>query len=201
MARPSSSLTGMSLRTWSSTAIPALPVLEHRQSRNQQVADARVAGASANLGNAAHRVLFGGRIIETIEGEDWRIAAAREDRDKARANGDASPALFGVPASCIALRRHSRLPPHNFPTRIRGLGSGSSTTGILAGSSCRTSKRAPASFPVFSRLLGKDQIIGKRGLTPKSPYNSLRSVEKAGGSYAYSAGIAGRYRRRHRQLP
>ena len=46
-----------------------------------------VAGSAADRGSAAHALLLGGKPIETIHAEDFRTAAAREARDKARAIG------------------------------------------------------------------------------------------------------------------
>lgn len=46
-----------------------------------------VLGAAADRGSAAHALLFGGKAIETILADDFRTAAAREARDKARAAG------------------------------------------------------------------------------------------------------------------
>lgn len=46
-----------------------------------------VMGAAADRGSAAHALLFGGKAIETIVADDFRTAAARDARDKARAAG------------------------------------------------------------------------------------------------------------------
>lgn len=44
-------------------------------------------GTAADRGSAAHALLFGGKAIEPINAEDFRTAAAREGRDRARALG------------------------------------------------------------------------------------------------------------------
>jgi hypothetical protein len=44
-------------------------------------------GAAADRGSAAHALLFGGRMIEPIDAEDYRTSAAREARELARAAG------------------------------------------------------------------------------------------------------------------
>ena len=46
-----------------------------------------VMGAAADRGSAAHALLFGGKVIEAIVADDFRTAAARDARDKARAAG------------------------------------------------------------------------------------------------------------------
>ena len=46
-----------------------------------------VMGAAADRGSAAHTLLFGGKAIEAIVADDFRTAAARDARDKARAAG------------------------------------------------------------------------------------------------------------------
>ncbi|RYD85628.1 MAG: hypothetical protein EOP84_01865 [Verrucomicrobiaceae bacterium] len=46
-----------------------------------------VLGAAADRGSAAHALLFGGKAIEAILADDFRTAAARDARDKARAAG------------------------------------------------------------------------------------------------------------------
>ena len=46
-----------------------------------------VMGAAADRGSAAHALLFGGKAIEAIVADDFRTAAARDARDKARAAG------------------------------------------------------------------------------------------------------------------
>ena len=46
-----------------------------------------VMGAAADRGSAAHALLFGGKTIEAIVADDFRTAAARDARDKARAAG------------------------------------------------------------------------------------------------------------------
>ncbi|MEQ1608208.1 MAG: PD-(D/E)XK nuclease family protein [Hyphomonadaceae bacterium] len=49
--------------------------------------EASVMGAAADRGSAAHALLFGGKAIEAIVADDFRTAAARDARDKARAAG------------------------------------------------------------------------------------------------------------------
>jgi len=49
--------------------------------------EASVFGAAVDRGSAAHSVLFGGLVIEAVEAEDYRTAAAREARDAARSSG------------------------------------------------------------------------------------------------------------------
>lgn len=44
-------------------------------------------GQAADRGSAAHALLFGGKAIEAIAADDFRTAAARDARDKARLNG------------------------------------------------------------------------------------------------------------------
>jgi len=44
-------------------------------------------GGAADRGSAAHALLFGGKAVESIAADDFRTAAAREARDKARAAG------------------------------------------------------------------------------------------------------------------
>lgn len=46
-----------------------------------------VVGTAADRGSAAHALLFGGKAIEPIVADDFRSAAAREARDRAREQG------------------------------------------------------------------------------------------------------------------
>lgn len=51
------------------------------------VFEPHVLGTAADRGSAAHALLFGGRAIEPIHADDFRTAAAREARDRARSLG------------------------------------------------------------------------------------------------------------------
>jgi hypothetical protein len=66
-----------------------------------------VPGAAADRGTAAHALLFGGREIEAIQADDFRTTAARDARDRARANGRV-PLLAKDAEAILAMTRPAR---------------------------------------------------------------------------------------------